>query len=308
MKYDIVIIGAGPAGLSAAVYARRAGLTVAVLEQNIYGGQIVNTPEVENYPGTGKTTGVELAMALYNQAAETGADIILEGVTEVRLQQDPKMVVTTGGEYEAGAVIIANGAKRRLLGCPGEDTFSGRGVSYCATCDGAFFRGKEVSIVGGGNTALEDALFLANNCSKVYLIHRRDQFRGSKILADAVVAKQNIEILYDSTVEEVSGSNKVEAIRVRNKLSGEEQSLPVAALFVAVGLAPENSLFAGQVELNEAGYIKAGEDCCTSCNGVFVAGDTRTKELRQIVTAAADGAVAATAAARWLDTHETTGA
>lgn len=303
MKYDVVIIGAGPAGLSAAVYARRAGLTVAVLEQNIYGGQIVNTPEVENYPGTGKTTGVELAMALYNQAAETGADIILEGVTEVRLQQNPKVVVTTGGEYQAGAVIIANGAKRRLLGCPGEDTFSGRGVSYCATCDGAFFRGKEVSIVGGGNTALEDALFLANNCSKVYLIHRRDQFRGSKILADAVVAKQNIEILYDSTVEEVTGSDKVEAVRVRNKLSGQETTLPVSALFVAVGLAPENSLFAGQVDLSEAGYIAAGEDCCTSCDGVFVAGDTRTKELRQIVTAAADGAVAATAAARWLDTH-----
>ncbi len=303
MKYDVVIIGAGPAGLSAAVYARRAGLTVAVLEQNIYGGQIVNTPEVENYPGVGKQTGVELAMALYNQAAETGADIILEGVTEVRLQQEPKVVVTTGGQYEAGAVIIANGAKRRLLGCPGEDTFSGRGVSYCATCDGAFFRGKEVSIVGGGNTALEDALFLANNCSKVYLIHRRDQFRGSKILADAVVAKPNIEILYDSIVEEVSGSNKVEAVRVRNKLSGEEKTLPVAALFVAVGLAPENSLFAGQVALSEAGYISAGEDCCTSCDGVFVAGDTRTKELRQIVTAAADGAVAATAAARWLDTH-----
>jgi thioredoxin reductase (NADPH) len=304
MKYDIVIIGAGPAGLSAAVYARRAGLSVAVLEQNIYGGQIVNTPEVENYPGTGKTTGVELAMALYNQAAETGADIILEGVTEVRLQQEPKVVVTTGGEYEAGAVIIANGAKRRLLGCPGEDTFSGRGVSYCATCDGAFFRGMEVSIVGGGNTALEDALFLANNCSKVYLIHRRDQFRGSKILVDAVVAKQNIEILYDSTVEEVTGSSKVEAIRVRNKISGEEKTLPVSALFVAVGLAPENSLFAGQVELSEAGYVVAGEDCCTSCNGVFVAGDTRTKELRQIVTTAADGAVAATAAARWLDTHQ----
>jgi len=303
MKYDVVIIGAGPAGLSAAVYARRAGLTVAVLEQNIYGGQIVNTPEVENYPGTGKTTGVELAMALYNQAAETGADIILEGVTEVRLQQNPKVVVTTGGEYQAGAVIIANGAKRRLLGCPGEDTFSGRGVSYCATCDGAFFRGKEVSIVGGGNTALEDALFLANNCSKVYLIHRRDQFRGSKILADAVVAKQNIEILYDSTVEEVTGSDKVEAVRVRNKLSGQETTLPVSALFVAVGLVPENSLFAGQVDLSEAGYIAAGEDCCTSCDGVFVAGDTRTKELRQIVTAAADGAVAATAAARWLDTH-----
>ena len=303
MKYDIVIIGAGPAGLSAAVYARRAGLTVAVLEQNIYGGQIVNTPVVENYPGVGRQTGVELAMALYNQAAETGADIILEGVTEVHLQQDPEVVVTAGGQYEAGAVIIANGAKRRLLGCPGEDTFSGRGVSYCATCDGAFFRGMEVSIVGGGNTALEDALFLANNCSKVYLIHRRDQFRGSKILADAVVAKPNIEILYDSTVEEVTGSTKVEAIRVRNKLSGAEKILPVAALFVAVGLAPENSLFAGQVELSEAGYITAGEDCATSCAGVFVAGDTRTKELRQIVTAAADGAVAATAAARWLDTH-----
>ena len=303
MKYDIVIIGAGPAGLSAAVYARRTGLSVAVLEQNIYGGQIVNTPEVENYPGLGKQTGAELAMALYNQAAEAGAQILLEGVTKVSLDQNPKVVLTAGGEYEAGAVIIANGVKRRHLGCPGEEELAGRGVSYCATCDGAFFRGKEVAIVGGGNTALEDALFLANNCSEVTLIHRRSEFRGSKVLADAVAARQNIRILYDSTVEEVCGTDKVEAIRVRSKTTGQEQLMPTAALFVAVGMLPDNSLFAGQLELNEAGYIVAGEDCCTSGDGVFAAGDTRTKELRQIVTAAADGAVAATAAARWLDTH-----
>jgi len=303
MKYDIVIIGGGPAGLSAAVYARRAGLTAAVLEQSIYGGQIVNTPEVENYPGVPRQSGVELAMALYNQANENGAEIILEGVTEARLTETPKALVTAGGEYLADAVIIANGARRRKLGCPGEEALAGHGVSYCATCDGAFFRGQEVAIVGGGNTALEDALYLANNCSKVTLIHRRDEFRGSRVLSDAVQTRRNIEILYNTTVEEIRGSEKVEDLIVRNKQSGATSVLPVAALFVAVGLEPDNALFDGQVQLDGAGYIMAGEDCKTSLEGVFVAGDTRTKELRQIVTAAADGAMAATAAARWLGTH-----
>ena len=303
MKYDIVIIGGGPAGLSAAVYARRAGLTAAVLEQSIYGGQIVNTPEVENYPGVPRQSGVELAMALYNQANENGAEIILEGVTEARLTETPKALVTAGGEYLADAVIIANGARRRKLGCPGEEALAGHGVSYCATCDGAFFRGQEVAIVGGGNTALEDALYLANNCSKVTLIHRRDEFRGSRVLSDAVQTRRNIEILYNTIVEEIRGSEKVEDLIVRNKQSGATSVLPVAALFVAVGLEPDNALFDGQVQLDGAGYIMAGEDCKTSLEGVFVAGDTRTKELRQIVTAAADGAMAATAAARWLGTH-----
>lgn len=303
--FDLIIIGAGPAGLSAALYARRAGLTVAVFEQSIYGGQVVNTPEVENYPGVGRQSGAQLAMALYTQAAEAGAEILLEEVTGVRLGESPKRIFTAAGEYAAGAVVVANGAKRRLLGCPGEERLAGRGVSYCATCDGAFFRGKTVAVVGGGNTALEDALYLANLCEKVWLIHRREQFRGSRVLVEAVRGRANIEIITPATVAEVLGTDRVEALRLRGAADGSETTLPVLALFVAVGLAPDNSLFNGQLELDEAGYIRAGEDTRTALGGVFAAGDTRTKALRQIVTAAADGAVAATEAARWLETHPT---
>ena len=300
MYYDIAVIGAGPAGLSAALYARRAGLSVAVLEGGIYGGQIANTPEVENYPGIAKISGVELCMALYNQAVAQGADILLEGLEKAELTGPVKRLFTSESEHQAGSVIIANGAKRRKLGCPGEEEFSGKGVSYCATCDGAFFRGMEVAIVGGGDTALEDALFLSNNCKKVFLIHRRDAFRGSKILADAVIARDNIEILYDSTLERIDGSTKVEGMTVKNKNTGATAEYPVAAVFIAVGLVPDNSLFAGQIDLDPVGYIIAGEDCKTNLEGVFAAGDTRTKILRQIVTAAADGAVSAFQAAGYL--------
>ena len=301
MKCDILILGGGPAGLSAALYAKRAGLVPVVLERSIYGGQVTNTPEVENYPGILNITGVDLAMALYNQVTNLGVEIRLEEPVSYRLDADPKVVATPHETYEARAVIIANGAKRRTLGCPGEEVLSGKGVSYCATCDGAFFKGREVAIVGGGNTALEDALFLANNCSTVHLIHRRDQFRGSQILVDSVLARENIVIHYHSVVEEIYGNPRVEGIRLKNVLTGEASRLPVAGVFIAVGLAPDNQAFAGQVELDPAGYIKAGEDCRTNLPGVFAAGDTRTKEVRQIITAAADGAVAALGAANLIN-------
>ncbi len=302
--YDIAIIGAGPAGLTAALYGRRGGNTVAVLEGGVYGGQVATTPEVENFPGIISITGVDFSMGLYNQVEAQGAEILFEGVRQVELGGKVKRLITTQRTVEAKTVIIANGARRRKLGCPGEKEFSGRGVSYCATCDGAFFRGRNVAIVGGGNTELEDALFLSNNCEKVYLIHRRDAFRASKVLAQAIGRRENIQILWNSVVQRIDGDKAVEEVTLANTQQESCRSLPVAAVFVAIGLEPENSLYQGQLELDKAGYIIAGEDCKTNLPGVYAAGDTRTKGLRQIITAAADGAVAAFEAARHINELE----
>ncbi|MBC8547058.1 FAD-dependent oxidoreductase [Clostridiaceae bacterium NSJ-31] len=298
-KTDLLIVGAGCAGLTAAVYAIRAGHSAIVLEKGMYGGQIALTSEVENYPSIEKISGVELATLIYNQAVKQGADIRFEEVTEARLGAVEKIVVTTSEEYRARAVILANGVERRKLGCPGEAEFTGRGVSYCATCDGAFFRGKDVAVVGGGNTALEDALFLSNLCRKVYLIHRRDQFRGEKVMVDAVLARDNIEILYQHTVEEILGDKVVTSVRAAGLEDGQ-RTLDVAAVFVAIGLIPVNQLFA-EAGLDANGYLAAGEDCNTQLPGVYAAGDTRSKPLRQIITAASDGAVAAVAASNYLN-------
>lgn len=300
MRYDAIILGGGPAGLTAALYAKRAGITPLLLEKAVWGGQMVNTPAVENYPGFVNIPGAELAMAMHRQVSELGVEIRLETPVSCQLSGDVKAVATAQGVYEAAAVIIANGAARRALGCPGEQRLAGRGVSYCATCDGAFFRGKETAVIGGGNTALEDALFLANHCSAVHLVHRREQFRGSPILVRAVEKRENILLHRGFVAEEITGGEKVSGVVLRNVATGETTSLPLAGVFIAVGLAPDNGLFAGQVELDDAGYIRAGEDCRTNLPGVFAAGDTRTKEIRQIVTAAADGAVAALAAAGFV--------
>ncbi|MCI9196051.1 MAG: FAD-dependent oxidoreductase [Angelakisella sp.] len=304
MKYDVLILGGGPAGLAAALYAKRAGVSVLVLERSIYGGQVTNTPTVENYPGILNISGVDLAMALYEQVTGLGIEVRLEEPVSYQLDAPAKAVATARGLYEAKAVIVANGVKRRTLGCPGEERLAGRGVSYCATCDGAFFQGAEVAIVGGGNTALEDALFLSNNCAAVHLIHRRDQFRGSSILAEAVKKRQNIHLHLNSVVEEITGEEKVAGARLRDVTTGEETRLELSGVFVAVGLAPDNAAFAGQLALDGAGYIQAGEDCRTNLAGVFAAGDTRTKEVRQIITAAADGAVAALGAANYVNSLE----
>lgn len=297
MGYDTIILGGGPAGLAAALYAKRAGIVPLLLEKAVWGGQMVNTPAVENYPGIVTISGAELAMAMHRQVSGLGVEIRLEAPTRCELTAEVKTVVTAQGVYEAPTVIIANGAKRRALGCPGEERFSGRGVSYCATCDGAFFRGREAAVIGGGNTALEDALFLANHCSAVHLIHRREEFRGSPVLVEAAEKRENIVIRRGFVVDEITGDKTVSGIVLRSVATGETQTLPLAGVFIAVGLAPDNSLFSGQLELDEAGYIRAGEDCRTSLPGVFAAGDTRTKQVRQIVTAAADGAVAALGAA-----------
>ncbi|MGN8937954.1 thioredoxin-disulfide reductase [Bittarella sp. HCP28S3_D9] len=299
-KTDIVIIGAGAAGMTAAVYAARGGNSAIVLEQNVHGGQIVNTGEVENYPAILSISGVEFAGNLYEQATSHGADIRYEKVTGFDFSGPVKVVETDEGRYECKAVILANGVVKRKLGVPGEEKFQGRGVSYCATCDGGFFRGKKTAVVGGGNTALEDALFLANLCEEVTLIHRRDEFRGDAHNVKAVLARENIHILYDTVPLEVLGGQQVTGLKVQNKKTGEESELAVDGVFVAVGQIPQNELFRGTVEMDESGFVAAGEDTKTNVPGVFAAGDTRQKLVRQLVTAAADGAVAAVMAGGYI--------
>ncbi len=299
---DIVIIGAGPAGLTAAVYAGRAGLKTLVLDKSVYGGQIAYTSEVDNFPGIEGLSGVELATNLYNHALHQGAEVRFEEVIKLELEGQPKQVITAKESYECKAVIMAGGARRRTLGVPGEERFTGHGVSYCATCDGAFFRGKTVAVVGGGDTAFSDALYLANLCEKVYLIHRRESFRAALAEQNAVHARDNIEVLRSTTVERIEGLDKVESLLV-NGPSGS-QTLAVNGLFVAIGQEPENSLLHGWMPLNERGYVNIGESCAAHLKGVWVAGDIREKPLRQVVTAAADGAVAAMAASEYCNKLE----
>ena len=297
---DILIIGGGTAGLTAAIYARRAGLSCTVFEGGTPGGKIVASPEVANYPAMPKVSGFDYAMALLKQVQELGAEIVYATVTGAELSGKVKLLHTAESDYEGKTVIIANGASRKRLGCKGEAEFEGRGVSYCATCDGAFFREKTVAIVGGGDTAFEDAAYLAGICSKVYLIHRGDGFTASDVLQKPVLENKKITVLTNSEISEISGENAVSAITVKSRANGSEAKLAVSAVFVAVGIAPDNAMFGSVLRLDGRGYIIAGEDCLTEAEGVFVAGDTREKELRQLVTAAADGAVAATAAFRYI--------
>ena len=291
---DVIIIGAGPAGLTAALYAARAGLSVLVFEKNIYGGQVAVTSEVENYPAIERITGVEFSMSLYKQVIKQNVEVRLEEVKRVDFAGEVKKIFTDSGEYDAKTVIIANGVKRRKLGCKGEAEFAGRGVSYCATCDGAFFKGKDIAVVGGGNTALEDALFLSKICKSVTVLVRRDKIRAELLLLETAKAKSNITLKYNTVVEEICGENgSVSLLNIVDKVSREESKLDVVAIFIAIGLEPSNNIFSEFIKLDESGYIVADEKCLTDVPGIFVAGDTRTKTLRQIVTAAADGAVAA---------------
>lgn len=300
MVYDILILGGGPAGLTAALYAKRAGVSVLVLEKTIYGGQVINTPTVENYPGIASITGVDLAMALHDQVTGLGVEVRMEEPTSCQLDTDPKVVTTSRGSYQAKTVILANGVKRRQLGCPGEERLAGRGVSYCATCDGMFYRGKDVAVIGGGNTAVADALYLSRLCGRVYLIHRRDKLRAPDSQRALLEQAGNVEFLWNSRAEELLYEERLTGLKTVRVDGGEGRTLDCAGVFIAVGQVPETSLFAGQVELDEAGYVLAGEDCRTNLPGVFAAGDLRRKPLRQIVTAAADGAVAAQMAEEYL--------
>lgn len=294
---DIIIIGAGPAGLTAAIYAARAGMSVTVFDKNAYGGQIALTSQVDNYPGLQGIDGVEFATNLYSHAVAMGAEVRFEEVQAVELDGEVKKLTASGKVYEGRSVILANGAARRRIGAPGEAQFLGKGVSFCATCDAAFFRGQDVAIIGGGDTALDDALFLSNNCRKVYLVHRREEFRGEKFKQKAVRSRENIELVLNATVKAIEGVETVHQC-VLNTPEGERR-LEVSGVFVAVGLVPETSLYKGLVPTSPEGYVLAGEDCALPVAGVWAAGDIRQKPLRQIVTAAADGAVAAVAAAEY---------
>lgn len=298
--YDLIILGAGPAGLTGALYACRAGLSTLVLERAFAGGQMSTTFEIENFPGVARAGGAELGITMEAQAKSFGAEIRTEEVSKIVPQEKTLLVRTDAGEYECRALIAAMGASRRLLGCKGESEFTGMGVSYCATCDGNFFRGKTVCVVGGGDTALEDAEYLANICAKVYLIHRRDAFRGSVYLQRRVLALKNVEPVYNSVVEEVYGRDSVGGVMVRNVETGERAALELSGVFVAIGTVPQGTLLRGIVHMDESGYVLAGEDCRTSDKRIFVAGDLRRKPLYQVVTAAADGAVAAKHAAEYI--------
>ena len=298
--HDIVIVGAGPAGMTAAIYARRAARTVLVLEALSYGGQIINTPDIENYPVEAHISGFDFSTRVYEQARGLGAEFRFEKVLEVRREGGAFAVVTAKGEYPARAVILATGSQNRRLGLPDEQRLIGRGVSYCATCDGNFYRNKVVAVVGGGNTALEDALYLSDLAHKVYLIHRRDSFRGAQASAARLMEKENVELVYNANVTRLLSDKRLTGIEVTDKLDGSVRALEVDGLFIAVGRVPENQIFESLIRLDEAGYVAAGEDCHTSCEGVFVAGDNRAKALRQLVTATADGAMAATEAVKYI--------
>ena len=304
-KYDLVIVGSGPAGLSAAVYGKRAGFDVLVLEKNpMSGGQILNTYEVDNYLGMPGINGFEMGMKFRQHAEEMGAVFELAEVTRFADKDNCKVITVKDGDseksYEAEAVIIATGASHALLQVPGEERLTGHGVSYCATCDGAFFRNKTTAVVGGGDVAVEDAIFLSRICEKVYLIHRRDSLRAAKSLQDTLFRCSNVEVLWDSVVEEICGQEKISSIKLRRLKEERTEELPVDGVFIAVGIRPNTELLHNIVTCDEKGYLLAGEDCATQTPGFFAAGDVRTKQLRQIVTAAADGANAVASVEKYI--------
>ena len=289
--HDLIIIGSGPAGLSAAVYGRRAGFSTLVIEKNpMSGGQVLNTYEVDNYLGLPGINGFDMGMKFREHAEKMQAEFMEADVLGVEDSEDCKLVKTAEGDFEARAVIIASGASHSHLGVPGEEELSGMGVSYCATCDGAFFRGKTVAVIGGGDVAVEDAIFLARACEKVYLIHRRDSLRAAQSLQNTMLALPNVEVCWDSVVESINGDGQVSSLTMLHKPSGERRELPLQGVFIAVGIKPNSESFISNIASDEKGYLIAGEDCATSMPGVFAAGDIRTKKLRQIVTAVADGA------------------
>lgn len=316
--YDLIIIGSGPAGLGAAIYAQRAELKTLVIEKEmVSGGQVLTTYEVDNYAGLPGINGFDLGMKFREHADKLGAEFAEDQVvriesleeqeedgTQVRaaeLSISLKRVVGENDTYLAKAVILATGANHRKLEVPGEERLTGMGVSYCATCDGAFFKNKTTAVVGGGDVAIEDAIFLARLCRKVYLIHRRDELRGAKSLQSRLISMENVEILWDTVVESIDGENQVESLQLLNKKSGEKQILPVDGVFIAVGITPNSEAYRGLVEMDGGGYLVAGEDGKTSVPGIFAAGDVRTKQLRQIVTAVADGANCVTSVERYLN-------
>lgn len=301
--YDIIIVGGGPAGLTAAVYARRAGKSVLVIEKNSFGGQIAFSPKVENIPGTISISGAAFADAMVEQAMNLGAEVELETVTAVEKTEALFRVTTEEGScFEGSAVILAVGVKHRTLGLSGEEELIGNGISFCAVCDGAFYAGQDTVMIGGGNSALQEALLLAEVCNKVTVVQNLPSFTGEKTLADALLTKENVEVFFSHLVTGYETENgTLTAVKIRSEETGEEWSVKADGAFLAVGLAPQNEPFAALTKLNDWGYFDSGETCTTETPGLFVAGDCRSKTIRQVVTASADGAVAAMAACRYVD-------
>lgn len=298
--YDIIIVGAGAAGLTAGIYARRASKKVLILEANTYGGQIVNTLDIENYPAEAHISGFDFATKLYNQTKDLGAEINFEKVIDIKNEKDHKEVITTKNTYLCKSIILASGSENRRLGLSNEKDLIGKGVSYCATCDGAFYKGKDVAVVGGGNTALEEALYLSDLAKKVYLIHRRDEFRGEDSTVKKLTEKENVEFVYNSTVTKLNAKNSLESIEVTDK-EKNTRNINIQGIFIAVGRIPENENFSKIIKTDKLGYIIAGEDCHTNVEGIFAAGDNRTKNLRQLVTATSDGANAVAEAIKYIN-------
>ena len=301
--YDIIVVGGGPAGMTAALYARRNNKTVLVIEKNGFGGQIAYSPKVENYPGIKQMAGTEFADWALDQILEQGADVERECVTEIKDEGAIKKVITEeGGEYEAKAVIIATGVKHRMLGLEGEYELVGNGISFCAVCDGEFYRGKEVVVIGGGNSGLQEAVLLSENCSKVTMVQDMDYFTGEQKLQEILFSRANVEKFTGMAVEAYIAENgELKGVKVRNKASGEVSDIMCDGVFVAIGLIPENDAFKNVVALNSYGYIDSGEDCLTITPGIYCAGDCRSKTVRQLTTASADGSVSAVAACRYID-------
>lgn len=299
--YDMIIIGSGPAGLTAGIYGKRAGLSILVMEGSfIQGGQIVNTYEVDNYPGLPGISGMNLAEKMKDHLLAQGGKIVRGKVRSISLEREIKIVHTKKEEYRAKTVVLAAGAVHRKLEVPGEDEFSGMGVSYCATCDGAFFKDKTVAVVGGGDVAVEDAIFLSRTCKKVYLIHRRDELRAAKVLQDALRNISNIELCWNRCVTEIGGSNQVEWIQTETTDTKQTERINVNGIFIAVGIIPDTGFIKDLIHLDTKGYVVAGENGQTNIPGIYAAGDIRTKQLRQIITAAADGANCVASAEKYL--------
>lgn len=299
MNYDIIIIGAGPAGLTAALYARRAGKTVLLLEKAAFGGQITFSPKVENIPGTQEISGNDFAAALVDQVIALGADLEPAEALGIDISDGVKTVRTDSGDYTSKAVIIASGARHRTLGLPGEDDLIGHGVSFCAVCDGAFYKDRVVGVVGGGNSALQEAILLSETSKKVYIIQNLDFLTGEEALKEQVSTRQNIEIITGSTVTRLLGDSELRGIAIET--GGTEREIVLDGLFVAIGLLPQNGIFENVIDLDAGGYADSGEDCGTRTEGIFVAGDCRRKAVRQVTTACSDGAAAAIAACRYCD-------
>lgn len=297
--YDIIVIGGGPAGLTAAIYARRANKSVLVIEKGSFGGQITFSPKVENIPGFSEVTGNEFAEKLVEQALGLDAEVECAEVLEIK-QGDVKTVVTDSGEFEAKTVIVATGAKHRMLGLPREEEFVGEGISFCAVCDGAFYAGRDVAVIGGGNSALQEAILLSDLANKVYVVQNLDFLTGEQKLQEKLSAKENVEIILGHTVKGIIGDTTLTGITIADSNDNEKQ-LDIDGMFVAIGLIPQNEVFEGVINLDERGYVTSDENCLTNADGIFVAGDCRSKKIRQVATAAADGAVAALAACDYLD-------